>query len=471
MSGTDKKAERPSRPWRDNLEAITVSVIIIVLFKYFTLEAYKIPTGSMQPTLMGWTDKENGGGIFDRVLVDKLSPHYTDYDRYEIVVFKYPLNTSMSFIKRILGMPGEHLEIRNGDVWRSDGGNAPLEVLHAPRRIQDTQFKKLRTANEWKLDRTWVETDGTIVGDGPGQARFPRRSQSVRDHFSDGYPGLMVDRVKGIGKESATNAVGDLRVTCDVEPAANCDVVRVSIQEGRRTYVLEIPGPAAAADAKVKGIIADDRSDTADLTRVAESDVRFEAGSSYAILVQNINDRVTLEIDGDVVLEFDVAACPQDELRVRSGIELATSGGGGEFQDVEVSRDIYYTASSRQQSSWDIPEDCYVMLGDNTQDSSDSRDWTLVGYRMKSDPSIEIWGNQRGSENPVRTAGADGSGPMLYFRDQLGELHVLREREVESLGTKPSRFVHRSLIRGRAIVVVWPPYVPSLEVSRLQWVR
>ena len=52
---TDSKTDR-THPWRDNIEAITVSIIIIVLFKYFILEAYKIPTGSMQPTLMGWDD-------------------------------------------------------------------------------------------------------------------------------------------------------------------------------------------------------------------------------------------------------------------------------------------------------------------------------------------------------------------------------------------------------------------------------
>ncbi|MEC7233020.1 MAG: S26 family signal peptidase, partial [Planctomycetota bacterium] len=71
-----------AHPWRDNIEAITISIVTIVLFKYFVLEAYKIPTGSMQPTLMG--NEETG--IFDRVIVDKLSYHFRDPERFEIAV-------------------------------------------------------------------------------------------------------------------------------------------------------------------------------------------------------------------------------------------------------------------------------------------------------------------------------------------------------------------------------------------------
>jgi len=62
-----KKDEGPRRPWRQNIEAVTMAIIVAVMLKYFIVEAYKIPTGSMQPTLMGNTET----GIFDRILVDR----------------------------------------------------------------------------------------------------------------------------------------------------------------------------------------------------------------------------------------------------------------------------------------------------------------------------------------------------------------------------------------------------------------
>ena len=79
----EAKAQKKNRPWRDNIEAFTVSIIVIVLFKYFILEAYKIPTGSMQPTLFGWKNEE-GGGIYDRILVDKASYHWREPERFEV---------------------------------------------------------------------------------------------------------------------------------------------------------------------------------------------------------------------------------------------------------------------------------------------------------------------------------------------------------------------------------------------------
>ena len=106
-------ASTRKRPWRDNIEAMTMAIVMAVMLKYFVVEAYKIPTGSMQPTLMGNEDT----GIFDRILVDKLSFHLRDPERFEIVVFKYPLDRSKNFIKRLVGMPGEHFRIAEGDLW------------------------------------------------------------------------------------------------------------------------------------------------------------------------------------------------------------------------------------------------------------------------------------------------------------------------------------------------------------------
>ena len=53
MSGRvepEKKAEHHRRPWRDNIEAVVMAIIMAVMLKYFIVEAYQIPTGSMQPT-------------------------------------------------------------------------------------------------------------------------------------------------------------------------------------------------------------------------------------------------------------------------------------------------------------------------------------------------------------------------------------------------------------------------------------
>ena len=117
----DQQDAAPKHPWRDNIEAVTMAIIMAVMLKYFIVEAYKIPTGSMQPTLMGNDETQ----MFDRILVDKLSFHFRDPERFEIVVFKYPLDRSKNFIKRLIGMGPEELKIENGDLFhrpQGDGG-------------------------------------------------------------------------------------------------------------------------------------------------------------------------------------------------------------------------------------------------------------------------------------------------------------------------------------------------------------
>ena len=101
-----------------------VAIVMAVFLKYFVVEAYKIPTGSMQPTLMGNEETQ----IFDRILVDKLSYHFRDPERWEVAVFKYPLDRSKNFIKRMVGVGPEQL--RGGPIddseWclRRESGNA-----------------------------------------------------------------------------------------------------------------------------------------------------------------------------------------------------------------------------------------------------------------------------------------------------------------------------------------------------------
>src|SRR5688572_17546889 len=137
-----------------------MAIIMAVMLKYFIVEAYKIPTGSMQPTLMG--NDEQGVGIFDRIIVDKLSYHYRDPERFEVAVFKYPLDRSTNFIKRICGMPGEDFRIQHGDLWARPEGESEWHVLRRPRPVQGEVWKRINPANPrfeaWKpLDglRTW----------------------------------------------------------------------------------------------------------------------------------------------------------------------------------------------------------------------------------------------------------------------------------------------------------------------------
>ena len=112
--------EESVNPIRDFAEGILMAFVLALIIRTFSLEAYKIPTGSMKPTLVGESVNGDGQQVKDgdKILVDKIAFSLRGPKRFEIIVFKYPLNSIKNFIKRCVGMPEEEMVIYQGDIWR-----------------------------------------------------------------------------------------------------------------------------------------------------------------------------------------------------------------------------------------------------------------------------------------------------------------------------------------------------------------
>jgi signal peptidase I len=104
---------------REYFESICIAVILALFIRTFVVQAFKIPTGSMENNLL----------IGDHLLVNKFvyGPALSGLERSllpmeeikrgDVVVFKYPEEPERDFIKRIIGLPGETLELRNKKVF------------------------------------------------------------------------------------------------------------------------------------------------------------------------------------------------------------------------------------------------------------------------------------------------------------------------------------------------------------------
>jgi len=97
-----------------------VIVIIVLLIRTFVAQAYNIPSGSMKPTLL----------VGDFILVNKLVYRFSEPQRGDIVVFKYPIDPNIDFIKRIVALPGEEVEVRNNQVFIN---GKPLPLIEVGR--------------------------------------------------------------------------------------------------------------------------------------------------------------------------------------------------------------------------------------------------------------------------------------------------------------------------------------------------
>ena len=119
-TSTEIESEYPKKgALRENIEAILVAIVIALFIRTFVVQAFKIPSGSMKQTLQ----------IGDHILVNKFIygvriPYLRKSiiplkkpQRGDIIVFKYPVDPHKDFIKRVIGIPGDEIEIRDKKLY------------------------------------------------------------------------------------------------------------------------------------------------------------------------------------------------------------------------------------------------------------------------------------------------------------------------------------------------------------------
>jgi len=119
MTEDKGKKKREKSVFREYFELIAETAVFVFFVMTYVVQAFQIPTGSMEPTLQ----------VGDFLLVNKLVYANTlsplertilprrDLKRKDIVVFKYPNDLTKDFVKRVIGLPGETLEIKNKQVY------------------------------------------------------------------------------------------------------------------------------------------------------------------------------------------------------------------------------------------------------------------------------------------------------------------------------------------------------------------
>ncbi|WP_373539791.1 signal peptidase I [Chamaesiphon sp.] len=105
-------APKAENPWLETLKTIGLSAVLALGIRSFVAEARYIPSGSMLPTLQ----------IDDRLIIDKISYRFSDPVRGDIIVFNPTAQLEKekfkdAFIKRVIGVPGDRVDVKNGKVY------------------------------------------------------------------------------------------------------------------------------------------------------------------------------------------------------------------------------------------------------------------------------------------------------------------------------------------------------------------
>jgi len=463
-----KKAVDPLEWTRDNIEAIAVAFLMALIIRCFCVEVFKIPTGSMEPTLYGDTKPTDmpPHHVGDRIMVDKVGLMLGPVDRYDVCVFRYPLDRSRNFIKRLVGQPDEDLMIDAGDLWARphQGGDGKFHIARKPASKQvgiwlpvwpdtDTSRETCRKLWDGAADDCYLE--GNVYDTSPANGRetafrYHREVQGV---------------YKGLGSNQRVYDLS-LRFKATFREGKGKLFVRNRRADGYGSFTVSI-----AAD----GTVSIDHEGGDEFTPSVPAPAPLKGGAIGAaeeIEVANFDGAVRVRVDGKEVLAWEYVDAHPGILNAVDPpvfqIQFGSEGGAVRFEDVTLGRDIFYWIPSNTcfagKNVLSIPPGKYLAIGDNVGNSKDGRLWKERVVKLKDGTTIT---GDYESQEAYPQESSKGKDGRYRMRDLDGTDHFFREEDIEDDGSgKPvwHPFVSREELVGKAMIVWWP--LPRFKVIR-----
>lgn len=168
MNNEQEKVLDEKKEKRDNflkelfeyVKMIAIVVVTVLIVNQFILINARIPSESMANTILAG----------DQIFGNRLAYLFDEPERYDIVIFKYPDDKSQYFIKRVIGLPGETVEIIDGDVYVTTIGGEEILVedsflpeeangSYGPYEVPEGAYFMLGDNRNWSKDsRFWINT-------------------------------------------------------------------------------------------------------------------------------------------------------------------------------------------------------------------------------------------------------------------------------------------------------------------------
>ncbi len=564
---------------RETVESVAIAFALAFLFKTFQAEAYVIPTGSMAPTLYGRhkeltcpscqfdfqvgasTELEDSSGyvlyelrvdktlcpncrceveafnapVFngDRIIVNK---QVTGYRRFDVVVFKNPEEGHVNYIKRLVGLPGETIRIRQGNLWMRRNDEDRWEMLrkddpkvqkdlqllvhddrYPPRSLNGTGWPErwapsieatdestavggwLESANAWICNREAREYTANAKDDAWHWLRYRhfipsekdwnnvienRRIQPPRTSLVSDFCGFNVANIESVPRGSLRDSfmsdvywVGDLTLNCNLEIVGTGEnsAIRLELIEGTDTFGCEIDPVGGAVKITRLNRRTDQDGERPEILSTAAIDIQ-EAGS-YALSFANVDNRLLLWIDDELV-EFDepllIAQNFVDALTTRPGDSdtvpcgIAVRNVQVTVSDLLIQRDIYYRNDAYQFS----PEEGFTSFASDPTARSQEVSSPLALHRKLRD--AESWAEHYVDE---ATFAQERYGRYSEYRLSDDEYLMFGDNSPRSKDSRLFDYYnrprwgvegHRYAVKekdliGKAMFVFWPHGVPFLN--------
>lgn len=427
----ESKEPARRRHWRGFVNFL-IMILVALAVRAFVAEPFRIPTGSMEPTLLG------AEGWGDRIFAKKFSysalmglVETGQPQRWDVVLFYgphrdargYRTGKRVRFIKRLIGLPGEKLEICDGDIF-IDG-----QLARKPPHVQETLWHPL-----YQLDlssapekRHWPWALQT-ANEADWQFEAGQLLARVRNHTVIRYTGRLTNlylrpvyrafECPGCGK----HLYGDIDTAHTWLYCASCgselDLLASGVLRGRERYPQSPDDESSMNDLRLDARFAPARNAAVTLTIVSrgrEFSARYSASNEQLTLgIEETNEALgalTPMPSGEIELSlrfYDarvqvfaqrllLAERDVEPFRPERGSTLAepivrirVAFDDVAFKSLAVFRDIYYTQLIHESGGgamhpgpaglvYVLGDNEYWVMGDNSPSSSDSRYWGPIG--------------------------------------------------------------------------------------------
>ena len=437
----------------------------------------------------------------DRILVGKFPYEFMEPQRWDVIVFKYPGDAKVNFIKRLVGLPGETLRIYHGDIFTQRGQDEfeierkpPAKLRAMAQAVYDNDFvvdsmtqkgwpvrwqpwpaSDARSAGPWKSadgSRSY-ETDGSAPteawiryrhfvptpenwrtlergGFSPADAPMP---QLITDDYA--YNGS-IQRFRGPTVAQGLHWVGDLMLESQLDIRSDKGLILLDLVKGGQHFRCDFDVATGQARLSIDGL--------ADFHPAAQTAVK--GPGTRRVLFSNVDRELRLWVDGSLVA-FDAPTTygPLDNEEPRSDAkdpgDLAPAGIGSQGAAVRVVhmrllRDIYYIADRQDRPDatsgiWDY-ERVSVIPTLNPRELA----------RFMSDP--QDWQPQAPGQLSPFQQRREVSFPLA--EDQFFAMGDNSPYSKDSRLWYPEHYVDRDLLIGKALFIYWPA-----THNRIPWTK
>jgi signal peptidase I len=317
--------------------------------------------------------------VGDQLLVNKNVFDWRRPRRWEMVVFRCPAEPDRAFVKRVVALPGETVQIKNGDVFVDH--DLARKTLAELRAVRIPVFDLQHTAHSAGREDRWETADSHTAGvdDDSPYLRTVSRPDTyhwlVYRHQVHGKARAVCDEYGYNGADIGPlpEPVHDFVVECEVDVCSGPEGwFALRITDGADELMAELPVGTAKDGTKLSDVRRPQR-----VYRTAP-EFTLRPGRSYRVELAFADRRVMLAVDGVPVF----AACDRPAVEQRNDVitpfQLGARGVEVRVRSVKLWRDIHYTDAGRHgsRSPVRLGSGEYFVLGDNSPNSDDNRFWT-----------------------------------------------------------------------------------------------